>query len=84
MPMITSAAQQEAAARVRAWLAKYRDIELLLQLGEYRKGTDTQADEAIARMPAIREFLRQPPEELTSRELSSEGLMNLVRARADG
>ena len=84
MPMITSATQQEAAARIQAWLAKYRDIELLLQLGEYRKGTDTQADEAIARMPAIREFLRQPPEELTSRELSTESLLNLVRARADG
>jgi type III secretion protein N (ATPase) len=84
MPMITSPAQQEAAARVRAWLAKYRDIELLLQLGEYRKGTDTQADEAIARMPAIRQFLRQPPEELTSRELSGEGLKSLVRAQADG
>ena len=84
MPMITSTAQQEAAARVRAWLGKYRDIELLLQLGEYRKGTDTQADEAIARMPAIRQFLRQPPEELTSRELSGEGLKSLVRAQADG
>jgi type III secretion protein N (ATPase) len=58
MSAITPTVQQKAAARVRGWLAKYRDIELLLQMGEYQKGADAEADEAIARMPALRKFLQ--------------------------
>ena len=65
MSAITPAPQQEAAARIRGWLAKYREIELLLQMGEYQQGADLEADEAVARIPTLREFLRQRPDELT-------------------
>jgi flagellar biosynthesis/type III secretory pathway ATPase len=78
MPMITSSTQQAAAARIRAWIAKYRELELLLQMGEYRSGSDPEADAAIARMPAIRNFLTQSPQELSSLELARNGLMELA------
>jgi type III secretion protein N (ATPase) len=78
MSAITPAEQQKASTRVRGWLAKYRDIELLLQMGEYQKGTDREADEAIERMPRLRKFLHQPPEEFTAAKVANEALLGLV------
>ena len=34
------------ATRMRKLLAKYREVELLIKVGEYKKGTDSVADEA--------------------------------------
>ena len=62
-PRVTDAGQRAAAQRVRAWLAKYAEIEFLLQIGEYKPGGDALADEAIRRMPALEALLRQTPEE---------------------
>ena len=84
MSAITPAVQQKAAARVRSWLAKYRDIELLLQMGEYQKGADAEADEAIAQMPALRKFLQQPPDEFTLRQEANHELLALVGESEDG
>ena len=78
MSAITPAVQQKAAARVRGWLAKYRDIELLLQMGEYQKGADAEVDEAIARMPALRKFLQQPSDEFTVPQEANQALLALV------
>ncbi|WP_162583653.1 type III secretion system ATPase SctN [Variovorax sp. PBS-H4] len=52
-----------AAGKVRELMAKYQDIELLLKVGEYKKGADRMADLAIDRHDAIRDFLRQPTDE---------------------
>lgn len=83
MPQITPATQQQAAARIRGWLAKHRDIELLLQMGEYRKGADAEADEAIAHMPALRQFLQQQPNEFPAADSTCAAMMKLVGG-ADG
>lgn len=48
-----------AARRLRALMAKYEDVELLVQVGEYVAGRDRLADESIAKREAIRAFLRQ-------------------------
>jgi ATP synthase in type III secretion protein N len=84
MSAIAPAAQLRASAQVRSWLAKYRDIELLLQVGEYHKGTDAEADKAIDRMPALREFLRQPPDEFSSAQSTNAALLKLVGGQVDG
>lgn len=47
------------AARFRAMQAKYEEISLLLQIGEYKKGSDAAADAAIAHWEGMRAFLRQ-------------------------
>ncbi|ASJ70505.1 FliI/YscN family ATPase [Granulosicoccus antarcticus] len=59
---LTSEQEQLAAGQLRTLLAKYRDIEFLLQVGEYKAGSDALADKAIARQVAIKEFLQQAPE----------------------
>ena len=83
-PSISSAAQQRACARVRGWLAKHREIELLLQMGEYRKGADSAADEAVANMTALRGFLQQAPDEFSTFEATRAALLTLVGDHSGG
>lgn len=78
MSAIVPAAQQAVAARVRGWLAKHREIELLLQMGEYQRGTDVDADEAIARMPALKKFLLQPADQFTAFATATTDLARLA------
>lgn len=64
MPFITSSEHQKMAGKVVSWLAAYSDIELLLRVGEYQKGTDPDIDEAIEKRREIQKFLRQESTEL--------------------
>ena len=59
MNAIVDNEHKAAAQRVRTLMAKYYEVELLLKIGEYKKGSDKIADEAIEKMPAIRAFLQQ-------------------------
>lgn len=62
MPRVAAPAHQQAAAALRRHLAKYQEIELLLQIGEYKSGSDAAADAAIRHIEAIRGFLQQAPD----------------------
>lgn len=55
--------QAQAARRVRAMLAKLSEIELLVQIGEYRPGHDRLADLALQQRDATDAFLRQEADE---------------------
>ncbi|EKA49535.1 SctN family type III secretion system ATPase PscN [Pseudomonas aeruginosa] len=59
MNQIVDDDQRHAAGRLREWLAKYEEVELLLKIGEYQKGQDSEADQAIEKIAAIRQWLRQ-------------------------
>ncbi len=56
---ITSPEQQKAANHLRNLLAKYEEIELLVRVGEYQKGADPVADEALEKISDIRTLLQQ-------------------------
>lgn len=60
---LAGSGQASAAAGVRAMLAKLDEIELLVQMGEYRPGQDRLADVALERQGAITAFLRQDASE---------------------
>jgi ATP synthase in type III secretion protein N len=62
MTSIVTRDHTDQANRLRELVAKHREIELLVQVGEYKKGTDHAADEAIARIANIDAFLRQAPD----------------------
>ncbi len=62
---VATPAQREHALRLRALMAKHAEIRFLLQVGEYRAGSDEVADQALERWPAIQALLRQRPEEAT-------------------
>jgi type III secretion protein N (ATPase) len=59
MPQVVPDAYVQAAARIRELMAKHREVEMLLQIGEYQPGTNPLADEAIAKADAIKAFLSQ-------------------------
>ena len=64
MPRVVDQAHLRGAGQLRKLLAKYQDIELLIQLGEYKRGTDPDADAAIEKIGAIRKLLQQSAQEL--------------------
>ncbi len=59
MSHLVSQPHQVAAARLRELLAKYNEVELLVKIGEYTKGSDLEADIAIAKVNQLNQFLRQ-------------------------
>jgi type III secretion protein N (ATPase) len=54
----------EAARNLTMLLAKYREIELLVRVGEYKKGHDSEADAALDKIGMIKTFLKQPSDQL--------------------
>ena len=66
------------AGRLRSLLAKHEEIELLVKVGEYKPGTDALADEAIAKIEVIRQFLRQQTTERCSMQETLQRLEALV------
>ena len=64
--------------RARQLLSTYTDMEELIRLGAYRKGSDPTVDEAIYRFDMIDEFLNQGKDEATSLSDGYEQLANLL------
>eukprot|EP01037_Dinobryon_pediforme_P044614 gene44614-56505_t len=54
------------ARKIVFWLATYADVELLVKVGEYKKGSDADADMAIAKLKPINAFLQQRTDEFDS------------------
>ncbi|VVE20275.1 FliI/YscN family ATPase [Pandoraea commovens] len=63
MKRVASAEHMAMAEHLRKLMAKYKEIELLVKLGEYQGGTDAIADEALAKIEGIRTFLKQRQDE---------------------
>ncbi|MCC4620095.1 type III secretion system ATPase SctN [Xanthomonas cassavae CFBP 4642] len=78
MSQIVSAEQRQYAGQLRRLLAKHKEVETLLQVGEYRQGSDAVADEAIARIDAIRDFLSQPTDQLSDYDATLEQLAGVI------
>ena len=74
---IIDAEHKKNAAKLRTLLAKYAEVELLLKIGEYRKGADRDTDEAIEKNDAVNSFLKQG---LTERPTYDETLAMLGKA----
>lgn len=74
---IIDAEHKKNAAKLRTLLAKYAEVELLLKIGEYRKGADRDTDEAIEKNDTVNSFLRQG---LTERPTYGETLAMLGKA----
>ena len=68
-----------ASIKLRELLAKYEEIELLLQIGEYNSGKDKLADMAVAKKPNLDEFLKQRTTERTQFAETVEKLCEVVR-----
>lgn len=70
MPKCLSAEQNKLVVHAKQLISRYEDMEELIRLGAYRKGSDKEVDEAIARYPALERFLAQYKEESSTIEES--------------
>lgn len=68
-----------AAAKLRTILAKYQEVELLIKIGEYQKGSDKETDEAISKIDAVNSFLCQKTHEQSSYADTLRLLQEVVR-----
>jgi type III secretion protein N (ATPase) len=66
MGAVTTREHRAMAGKLRELLAKYNEVELLVRIGEYKQGAERKADEAVAKIEAIRGFLRQGTQDLVS------------------
>lgn len=66
MPAIVSSEHRAWSQDLRKLMAKFEEVELLLRIGEYKRGSDALADVAIDRNDAINAFLCQRPEQAFS------------------
>lgn len=78
MGRVVGAEHRAAAGRLRELIARYADVELLVRIGEYQRGSDPLTDEAIDKREAINQFLRQSTHELCSFEDTVSRLRELV------
>jgi flagellum-specific ATP synthase len=63
---ITGSRTREASGYIKRLMATYAGAEDLISVGAYVKGSNAEIDEAIEKMPAIEEFLKQRIEEKVS------------------
>ncbi|MFH0787908.1 MAG: type III secretion system ATPase SctN [Pseudomonadota bacterium] len=78
MNSIASPEHKQAAAKIRELMVRYQEIELLVRIGEYQKGNDPLADEALDKIDRINAFLRQGLNEIDSFNETVSGLIKIA------
>jgi type III secretion protein N (ATPase) len=79
MPQVTTPEHRQFAGSFRTLMAKYDEIEPLLQVGEYKAGNDPIGDIAVERVGEIRSFLNQSTSDLMDFEDIQAQLTEVVR-----
>lgn len=77
---VADESHQLAARQVRAWLARFKDVEDLLRIGAYQRGSDMDTDVAIDRQPEIQDYLQQRVDEVMTFQDSVRRLNELAGA----
>ena len=78
MPHIVTEPHLQGAMRVKQLYSRYQQNRDLIAVGAYTKGTDPELDQAIALIPAINDFLRQPLTESFTLDQSLEALVKAM------
>jgi flagellum-specific ATP synthase len=68
MPALARKDHKAAAAKVRTMIANYREVQDMLMIGAYVRGSNAEFDNAIALYPQIKEFCHQSIDDPTSFE----------------
>jgi ATP synthase in type III secretion protein N len=78
MTQVVSPSQVEQASKLRELVSKREELELLIQVGEYKPGNDALSDLAASMHEAIKNFLRQDVQECSSFNETLNGLRSLT------
>lgn len=79
LPAIAEKKHLDQIALLREVLANYKKNELLIRIGEYKPGSDKNADFAIRFNDKVNQFLKQKIEEKSTFEQTLNQLFNLFR-----
>lgn len=81
MHQVTSEQHRRLAGRARRLLAQYREIELLVRVGEYQRGHDADADDALDRRAGLEAFLCQAYGDRADYQTTLQQLRQVVEGR---
>ncbi len=79
MEHIVSKEHSAAANHLRALVARYKEIELLIQVGEYKMGNDPLSDEAVQKIHQINAFLKQKGDEVSTFAQTLRSMIELTK-----
>jgi flagellum-specific ATP synthase len=79
MSQVTRPEHQANALRFRRLLAAHHKVSDLVRIGAYRNGSDPEADEALMRLAAMNEFLRQRHDEASPWSTTLERLAAIMQ-----
>ncbi|MFZ9481173.1 MAG: type III secretion system ATPase SctN [Burkholderiaceae bacterium] len=79
MNNVVDATHRQSAGRLRELMAKYSEVELLVKIGEYKRGGDRTTDEAIDKIEDIRSFLRQRTDDRADFAKTLETMLEMAR-----
>ncbi|CCB89878.1 type III secretion system ATPase SctN [Simkania negevensis] len=79
LPNVTSEEHRKLIGQIREVLANYKKNELLIRIGEYKPGSDKQADFAIKYVDKVNRFLKQKVDEKCTFQETLEQLQALFR-----
>lgn len=71
--------QRKIIGKAREVLAKYKANEMLIRIGEYRRGSDREVDFAIDHIDKLNRFLKQDMHEKTNYEEAAQQLRAIFR-----
>jgi flagellum-specific ATP synthase len=77
---VTDAGHQQAARKLRAILATHAEVEDLIRVGAYSRGSSAAVDRAVELMPAVLAFLRQEVHEHSRLGATYEAMQKLAAA----
>ncbi|WP_022697207.1 flagellar protein export ATPase FliI [Euryhalocaulis caribicus] len=81
MPDCQTPEEQQITRQARRMLSSYADMEELIRIGAYQRGSDPELDQAIALNPELEAFLAQDKNEATSMEESFTRLQGILSGR---
>ncbi len=78
MPHVAPDSLKKYAGKLRRLMSRYADIDLLVRVGEYQRGNDAEADEALDRRAHIERFLCQNAAEPMKLDQTEASLRDVV------
>lgn len=75
---VTDAAHQSAARKLRDILAVYAEVEDLIRIGAYARGSSPQVDKAVELRPAVMAFLKQAVNERSEFDTTKKALERIA------
>jgi flagellum-specific ATP synthase len=82
MPGCNNAEENAIITKAKRLASVYADMEELIRLGAYRKGSDAEVDEAIKIVPKLEEYLNQNPKDSSNLAECYASLANILNPKA--